>query len=40
MSVEYWNKEKGEWLPSHATKPEEVDWLNETVGWEMYREVE
>jgi len=40
VSVEYWNKEKNEWLPSHATTEDEIDRLNATVEWEMYRKAE
>lgn len=43
MNVEYWNKEKEQWLPSHFVPEDEatwVEWINDTVGWEMYRRAE
>lgn len=40
MSVEYWNREKGEWRESLATPEDEIKAINDTVGWEMYRKVE
>lgn len=40
MSVEYWNKEKRQWLPSLGHTWEEAQQTNAIVGWEMYREAE
>lgn len=39
MSVEYWNKQKEQWLPS-ILEPEDIKAINALVGWEMYREAE
>lgn len=40
MSVEYWNKDKEQWLPSHAHTEDDIEFLNGFVGWEMYRRAE
>lgn len=40
MSVEYWNREKEQWLPSYGIPADKVEAINDTVGWEMYRKVD
>lgn len=40
MSVEYWDKDRQEWRRSYGVSSDEVKSINETVGWEMYREKE
>lgn len=40
MSVEYWNREKEEWIPSFGMPEDEVERVNLLVGWEMYRKAE
>ncbi|URM87501.1 hypothetical protein SEA_DUSTYDINO_102 [Microbacterium phage DustyDino] len=40
MSVEYWDRQREEWRRSYGVPADEVESINDTVGWEMYREVE